>query len=712
MSYRDLYLKTSYETGLDDLVNDFYIPVLEQAKRYDRIAGFFSSSSLALAARGIAGLVKNNGTMRLITCPKLAPKDVEVIKSSVLDADIVLTKILQSELENIEEDFKNDHVAALGWMLANKKLEIRIALIYENGELLDEEKAQTSSIMHQKVGVLYDTEWNGISFSGSINESASGWLNNVEEFKVFCAWDNGQKPYFQSDQEKFERLWGKSHPSVVIKTLPEAVAEKLIEKGKDFDLKMIRQKYYPAHTDNGFVIKEKAKEKLNLFPYQKEAVEKWEANGRTLLLEMATGCGKTRTAIGCIKNVFESETRATLIIISCPGTTLSAQWERDIESLDIPLAKSIVCDGTNTGWRRKLDLFLKQMATGLYKRGIIYTTHQTCSEEDFINLISSYTIKIVTFFIGDEVHGMGADKTRNGLISFYKYRLGLSATPARWFDEEGTQLITEFFGNDSYAFTIHQAQTTINPLTGKPFLVNYYYHPRFVNLSDKELEDYKKLSDKIVKMCGSKDEQKQKAMQFLLFQRADIEKSAENKYEMLERILDEIGNDIDDTIIFVSPEQIDRVLQILATRKIIAHRFSEKESAAPTAKYGGVSERDYLITQFKNKRYNTLVAIKCLDEGIDIPSARRAIIMASSTNPREYIQRIGRVIRQDKDKPNAEIYDMIIRPNISAEVFNEQFKNMEKRIFLKEMDRVLDLSKDALNNVQVLKEMYKVKGAI
>jgi superfamily II DNA or RNA helicase len=213
-------------------------------------------------------------------------------------------------------------------------------------------------------------------------------------------------------------------------------------------------------------------------------------------------------------------------------------------------------------------------------------------------------------------------------------------------------------------------------------------------------------------MHHSNDEEKEKILEYMLFQRANIEKSADNKYDELDSILDEIGDDkIEDTIIFVSPEQIDRVLAILDRRNIPSHRFSEKESNTPSEKYNNLSERQHLIQLFKSKKLKVLVAIKCLDEGIDIPSARRAIVMASSTNPREYIQRVGRVIRQSEDKKFAEIYDMIIRPNTSAG-FSKEFKELEKRIFSKELVRVTELSENALNNVSVLRVIKKIEGEL
>lgn len=300
---------------------------------------------------------------------------------------------------------------------------------------------------------------------------------------------------------------------------------------------------------------------------------------------------------------------------------------------------------------------------------------------------------------------MGAGKMKNALVEDYIYRLGLSATPQRWFDDVGSKLIEEYFGNDSFIFSIEDALRECNPLTGKTFLVNYHYHPRFITLTDEELEEYKKLTEKIRKAsCYSKNEENE-WLQRLRFQRAGIEKKARNKYNELKKILDEI-DDISDTIIFVDPGQIDEVMRILASRNITATPYTQQQGTKPSEKYGGRSEREYIIECFKRQKYQVLVAIKCLDEGIDIPSAKRAIVMASSSNPREYVQRIGRIIRQAPGKYQADIYDMIIKPDLNG--FNDEMRQLELHIFKKEMDRVLDLSRNALDNVTVCNTVYSI----
>lgn len=702
-SLKDLKLKIAYESKKDDLLSDFYIPALTCAYRYDRISGFFSSTALAIAARGIAGLIRNKGKMRLITCQRFSPADVKMIESCEKKTEELLAENFITEYSQIEEQFQKDHIQALGWMLQHGYLEMKIALVYKQGHLCTLREIDDSAILHQKVGILYDNTFNAISFSGSNNESATGWLDNIEEFKVFKNWIPEQKLYFRQDENKFDQFWNNRLMGVKVIDLPVAVKNNLISVSKDFEIdKIALKKYYHRITDSDI-----CKERLSLFGFQKEAVETWDENNKRLILEMATGTGKTRTAIGCINRVIKKK---ILIVVACPQSTLSRQWEADINTLDIPIDKSLFIDGSVSKWDQKLYSNILQLKVGRYSNLLIYVTHSLACDKKFISKINSIDESIICFFIADEAHLFGAGKRRNALLDRYNYRLALSATPQRWFDDEGSKIIIEYFGKKSYVFSLGMALQTINPLTGYPFLTNYYYYPCFIELTSEELEKYNSLTKKLHKISYKKsnDETKIHIRERLAFLRADITKNAEEKYTKLKEILDKIHGDLKDTIIFVSPEQLDEVLVILNEKDIRAHKFTEAEGTKKESRYGGISEREFIVKHFANKDYQILVAIKCLDEGIDIPSARRAIIMASSTNPREYVQRIGRIIRRDNrnHKCVAEIYDMVVKPSLLT--YDENEKRVEKEIFQKEMNRIVDISRNALNNATVSTLSYEI----
>jgi len=696
MPFCELDLRLSYDTGLSDPVDEFYIPVLIKSVSYDRIAGYFSSSSLAVAARGIAGLLGNKGKMRLIASHHLTEEDYLTIQKAMTSPwDYVQEQFIQS-VDNIEDEFVRDHLRALGWMLSNGYLQIKLAFVRNSiGQISD-------ALFHQKIGVFTDIDGNQISFSGSINETAAGWKQNVEEFKVFRSWIDGQDQYIEEDKWKFQSLWDGLREDVSVVSISEAVKNKLIEIGNSFDT---NAKTYQRGNLLRAMLPDKPD--IELFSYQKEALDTWIKSNCRLLFEMATGTGKTRTAIACVNEILKMQDRL-VVIISCPQNTLSRQWENEIMKLGLVFDYRVIADGTNHSWRDDLLNAFVKVSIGYYKHVVVYTTHETCSVQSFTDAVYRASSTISFCFIGDEVHGLGAENAQKGLLERYNFRIGLSATPSRWFDDIGTSLIVDYFGNKSFVFTIKDALMTINPKTNKFFLVDFEYIPVFVELTDEELVAYSELSSKVSKYASyaKSSEEYKRAFENLIFMRANVCKSASNKLSSLERILSRI-NDLQDVIIFVAPEQIDEVMKLLQRLGITAHRVTQSQGTISEQKYNGLSERQYLIKKFIERQYQVLVAIKCLDEGIDIPSATTAIIMSSSTNPREYVQRIGRVIRQAPNKSKAIIYDFVIVPSLQRNCTRD-VAEMEKKIFEKELVRVKDMSSYSINNADVYEQLNTI----
>jgi len=254
MSLRGIYVKRSYSSDSDDTLQEFYIPVLSNSVEYCRLAGFFSSTSLAIAARGILGLIKNDGVMKMVICPKLTKED---LNAKMID-----------ELEKLEDEFVRDHVYALGWLVAHKRLEIKVAIVHdEKGNLLSYDDIQSSGIFHQKVGILKDKEGNVVTFSGSLNETATGWSENVEEFKVFRNWIDAEKDYVDADIKKFESFWNGTSKRVRTINIPEAVKGKLITLAH-MDMKNI-------NLDRWYKLYIHKRGKIELYPHQKEAINAW-----------------------------------------------------------------------------------------------------------------------------------------------------------------------------------------------------------------------------------------------------------------------------------------------------------------------------------------------------------------------------------------------------------------------------------------------------
>lgn len=697
MSFQDLQIKRSYSSERNNILEDFYVPVLQEAMDYKRIAGYFSSTSFYLAARGIAQFVVNGGHMQLIINVQLSQNDFDEIKSSLDNPDNIVENIFLEDLEDIQDACVKDHVAVLGWMIANGYLEIKVGYIKEPLTHFD--------ILHQKVGILRDTEGNVITFSGSNNESASGWLLNSEKFKVFCSWDLGMEEYISQDENDFLELWNNSSAKTGVIPFPEAVKKRLIAiaPNNENDLQIILNKIQKQKSTT-----RSQQLGITLRDYQTQAIENWINNEYRGLFEMATGTGKTFTAIGAIKKLLDKESQL-IIIISCPFLHLIPQWQKSLLALGMD-QPAVIASSTNPKWQKKLQEKLLDMRLGRLNTCIILTTHDTISSTRFRETIGEVHLPII--LVGDEVHGMGSTNRLQGLLPSYRYRLGLSATPSRYFDDAGTTELFDFFNKTVAKFDLHDAINTINPLTEQTYLAPYDYYPIFVDLSITELDRYIKLSKEIAQLYARprRTQKDQKMIEHKLRQRADIIKNAESKYAAFRELIKDLNTKktVKHTLVYCSPEQMQPIQDLIREeKKIIQHRFTSDEDATKNqSKYGGLTEREHLLKNFDEGIYDVLVAIKCLDEGVDVPSTRTAILMCSTGNPKEYIQRRGRVLRRFPGKEKAIIYDFIIIPDLGGDGVFEEF---EKKIVQSQFQRIEEFVAESLNKRDISRELFKIK---
>ena len=702
MSLRDIYLKKVYSSSKDNILKDFYIPILSESTTYKRIAGFFSSTSLTIAAKGILNLIENNGTMQLIVSPKLNQDDLITIKNYYENPEDFIEKIMLKELDNFYDEFSKNHIFALGWMLSKNKLEIKVAIpshevlnYYDSLEVI----AKTA-IFHQKIGILIDSQENIISFSGSINETENGWLNNIEEFKVFRSWENNELEYLYNDLENFSEFWNGNSKNVKICSLPEAIKNKMIDISPN-EISKIKIDY--SNSFHKPIIK-----KISLHPHQKIAISKWFENNCMGILEMATGTGKTFTALGCLEELL-NKNKNFISVISCPYGHLIKQWKEEIKKFGINIT-SVVADGTNKNWRKEIYSKLYDIKNNIYNNLIILTTHNTLSSEDFLNCIKNF--KLDYLLIADEVHGLGAPQRKKALIKEYNYRLGLSATPKRWLDPEGTKEIIDFFNDTIYEFSLADAIKTRNPDTGETYLTPYMYKPVFTNLTDDELLLYEEMTKKIVKAYHKTKDDKEKynLLTLLLIKRQAIIKNADNKIMKLNEILKELP-EIKYCLIYCEPQQLKLVQDILNTfgdKTIKHHKFTGIEGLTPNKKFNDLSEREFYLKSLAEGSYDVLVAMKCLDEGVDVPQAKIAIILSSSGNPRQFIQRRGRVLRRFPGKDKAIIYDLIVIPPKS--IVHDELFDLERKIIEKELLRYKEFARTSINYFECLTLIEEIEN--
>lgn len=566
LSFKELDIKIKYDSDSSDILNDFYIPTLAHSSRYYRISGFFSSTSLAISARGLEEFIKNNGKMKLICSAILSKEDYSKMKEVYsTPADLIEEKFL-SEMKNISNDFVKNNLAALGFMLANGNLEIKIAI--PNDE---------RGMFHSKIGIMVDSFGEMISFSGSDNETASGWLYNIEEFKVFKSWISGQKDYFYEDLDNFNNYWDCETSRFEIIDLPKAINEELINFAPNniFDIHILDDWIDEKDESDD----EPSDDKIVLRDYQEEAISNWINNGKRGIFEMATGTGKTFTGLGCMDKLIEEynlNMSPLLIVIAAPTSHLIDQWEKDVAKFDVD--NIVKAYSSNSSWKSVLPDLLLELDIGEFNNLVILTTHITLSKDYFREFLAKYSGD--SLIIVDEVHGIGSKFQRFALDeTLYKYRLGFSATPERWGDEEGNEEILSFFDKIVYKFTLSDALVRINPDTGKTFLTPYKYYPIFVNLTDEEFKEYKEYSSTITLLYhklnnSTKDKRKiLDKIEKYQFLRQKILNVAKNKNVALINLIDVLKQDkgdLKDLLIYChNSNQLKDVNKILNSRYLL-----------------------------------------------------------------------------------------------------------------------------------------------
>lgn len=703
MSFQNLQLKHSYSSEKDNLIDDFYIPVLKEARVYRRVTGYFSSSSLFIAARGFSEFIKNGGCFQFIVNVQLSDEDFEHIDKGITSPEEIIQSRFLSDLSNLEDECRKNHAKVIGWLISNNLMEIKVGYI--------EKKIIGHEILHQKLGILEDPEKNIITFVGSNNESKSGWLHNSEKFKVFFSWENNYRDSMEDDIAEFDELWNNRASKTRVIPFPDAVKQDLIniyEKGSYPIEDLLMEAEGVCETDHTNGYGKRKNPAIALRGYQHEAIDTWLANHGRGIFEMATGTGKTYTAIGALQQLLKKE-KKLVTIISAPFLHLTTQWEQNLHQMSVELP-IVYASSMDPKWKENCQGKILDNRLGNLPQFIILATHDTISSEKFLEIMED--LRSPVLLIADEVHGMGSVERVNGLNDKYQYRLGLSATPNRYFDELGTKKLLKYFEKTVYEFNLHRAINEINPVTKESYLVPYEYHPLFAELNQEEMDKYAAISRQIAilfsKTHRTRDEEL--LLEKRLRDRQDILKNAEGKYPLFDELIKQLkteGN-ASHTLVYCSPQQIEPVQDIIRqSGKIVQHKFTSGEDAIRhQEKYSFMTEREYLLDNFDKGNYHVLVAIKCLDEGVDVPSTRNAILMCSSGNPKEYIQRRGRVLRRFPGKEKAIIYDFTAVPQLTDSRLNPE---TEQKIFDSQLKRLAEFAKDAMNESEVQRQIFEEK---
>lgn len=669
MSFQSLNIQQEYRSPQNNIVTEFYIPVLEKAVSYKRSVGYFSSTSLVQITKGILGLIKNGGTIDLVASPYLSKEDEEAIRVGYENRTKIIENALNRSLqEDIKNPFSQERLNLLACLIEKGILNIKIAFT-------ENEKEKTIGMYHEKLGLMEDASGNKIAFSGSMNESYNAMVNNYETVDVFCSWKSeSEKTRVLQKEEAFSKIWGNYDSKLKVMSFP-SIEKSILEKYKrhsniNFSLdkeEFIKKTEYGFSEPEPLVLRDSGEfidfnGEKKARPHQVKAIENFIQNNYQSLFAMATGTGKTLTSLFSLNELAKNVLIKSVLIV-VPLKDLVDQWQEDIEPY---FNGEIITVRSGLEWKEKLSdiSLLKLLDKEKYtSKLIIITTYDSfCLNDE--KILNSLDIEH-TLIIADEVHKFGAVSYQRKLPEKIKYRIGLSATPKRPYDEKGTSAIFDYFcpSENFYEFSIKDA-------IDADMLCHYDYHPILVSLTDFEMDDYEIISEKISRLSvivnnsEAVTKEEKESLEQLLKQRHRIIERASNKKEIfLDKMLEEIKKYKDKTIIFAPDGKDENGNDLLNSYKTdLWQKLMSKGKIISMKEYVQGTEKT-VIDSFTQGGIDIIFAKQRLNEGIDIPAAKRAFFIASSTSEREFIQRRGRVLRKHSSKNKAEIFDFIVIPS-------------------------------------------------
>lgn len=717
MSFKDLTIKKEYRSLLDNIVKDFYCPVLGQSVLYKRAVGFFSSTALADISKGLSRLIDNDGKIELVASPYISNEDWEAIKTGYKSRDEIIKKSIMRELHEPKNQFEENRLNMLAHLIATEKLDIKIAFIEKNN----------IGIFHEKMGLMYDSKGNIIAFTGSMNESDMAFSHNYESIDVFCSWTYDAERV-ETKEAAFNSVWNNTEPGVEIVECPD-VKEEIIKKyirPKQTDFKKIDDEEIVEIDKMNYNEELRNNERygaivptwVQFHDYQEEAIDEWQKKNFCGIFDMATGTGKTFTGLGAIARLSEVLNDKLAVVIVAPYQHLVEQWVDDIVKFHMEPIIGF-SSSSQKDWKRRLEDAIRDQKLKVKRREFFcfICTNATFSSEFVQKQLNK--IRGDALLVVDEAHNFGAEHLSKFMTDTFNYRLALSATLERHGDPEGTQKLFDYFGERCITYTLDRA-------IDEKKLTPYKYYPIIVTLTEDELRKYGELSFEIAKcMIHDKDGKKKLSERGkrLALKRARIVAGAENK---LITLREEIQPYIEDKHILVycgattllnptlelSEIDDDDIRQIDTVTHILGNELNMKVSQFTSNE--DIHEREILKEQFaEGDNLQALIAIKCLDEGVNIPEIKTAFILASTTNPKEYIQRRGRVLRKAPGKDFAEIYDFITLPRELDEVSAMPVEQMNREMTLvkNEIFRAEEFARIALNAMEADKVICDIKNA-
>jgi len=695
--------KRRYESPPDDLIESFYVPAFARSIQYDRAVGFFSSALLASIAPSVDDFVLRGGRMRLMTSPaNLSDADLLAMGKGEDIRDRLQADLAAAATVAVPSSLLRDRLSLLTWMIATGRLDVRIAL---------RELPDSYALFHEKIGVFLDADGDWMTFTGSPNETSAAARRHSESFPLHRSWAGPDiRAYAEDERRRFDHLWNESVAGVVTWSANEWIKDPMRtafgmrEPSQQIVIPKGPTAAEPDLTQlqlNDLSLLPSLPKDLVLRDYQRDAINRWltnEPNGRGTFA-MATGVGKTIAALASatqLVGLVEKADRPLLVVVVVPLLDLVSQWKKDAEWFGWHPA---VCHGAMSKDERdqlKSVLSSARASTGRRAEMVIVTAgsltpRMTATGPDSTHFLQRQLQRHRGFLmvIGDEMHSLGTPARLSALPQHANFRLGLSATPKRHGDEQGTAELLRYFGDPVVSISIREAIYEYGAL------VEYDYLPHRIDLTADELAEYRALSARIAGAFAKGDDE---AAERFIRLRSRLTQHAAGKIGELRRLMAERLGSRSHQIIYVAEGKNPdtEVKQLREVESILREEFDMK-----VAVYFGEtdsSEREALQERLANGDIDALIAMKCLDEGVDIPAARIGVMMASTQNPRQFVQRRGRLLRQDRssEKTHAEIHDFIVLPAPDMAGVGDS----EKTLVAAELSRAVELA-DAARNSEV-----------
>ena len=717
MSLRDHIIKTEYRSLIDNVVQDFYIPLLKDAKDYKRAVGFFSSSALVEISKGICTLAKNGGHIQIVASPYLSDDDIKAIQVGYEQKQIIETAVLKQIEHESTDHFSMERLNLLANLIAEGVLDIRIAYTEDKNGI---------GMYHEKMGIIEDSDGNKVAFSGSMNESATAMAINYETIDTFTNWMNDEDRNRVIHKENaFDAIWNNYEPNITVLQF-ESISKALIEKYRKAKPNYnIDEEQFGDNADrlgkNSQIkmdtpIGARAPRDIEFYEYQNEAVANWVSENYRGIFDMATGTGKTYTGLKAIAKLSEDIDDCLAVFIICPYQHLVDQWVEDIVRFNI----SPIIGYSNSpqkDWKKRFSKAVRDQKIRPDKSFFCFVSTNATFKSNFVQE-QIEKIRKPILLVADEAHNIGAQSYTKLLDDRFKYRLALSATLERHGDEEGTDFLYSFFGKKCIEYSLERA-------IDEEKLTPYKYHPVVVTLNEDELLEYENLSFEMSK-CIIKDKRGRTKLnkhgEMLAMKRARVVAGAAEKLQALRREIKPFVNDnnilvycgatnvLDPDSDFSDSDEGD-IRQIEAVTRILGLEYNM--NVAKFTAMENMEERNLIKQHFLNESLQAIVAIKCLDEGVNIPGIRTAFILASTTNPKEYIQRRGRVLRRAKNKEFAQIIDFVTLPRPLDEVqgLTKEQAGRDLSLVKNELERMKEFGRLSLNPMETNTLVWDIQDA-